>query len=453
MKPLTLPVAALSALVCLAEVHAEGPFERELGFCETISTPMPDPRASSFYVALPTSTGRIAGAGWSGHVKAWFNFMRDGNVGAVKQYLAHDERLSRTAQEYRQLVIGEGGKLVKETEKSAFKGSVRDFNTRKNSHVVRLVNQYVNESNEVARKYKELRGAILEVKATKEDLVSVRDEYEAFLKEMQYKDLDKEKRRLLSEAMSVSQTVTTVIDSMANIYTAIPFDATSIMGLLKGNPITSIVKLAFGPDPSKLAKLDAQLEALDREIKEHKDRAFRSKIQAARLRLEKNELVASSSAQEILSHKLKTWQAISELAGLESERGSFQFFHVLRDYYKAVALKAAALNEAVNSYYQFLTTTRLDEGEILVKHIEVDVAHVRQYNLDPTGEWMKFATEAASWLEKDYLPWYRAEVERVGACITGFKELRHFHLVNKSVNLVIEATGGIPQPELGKYLF
>jgi hypothetical protein len=435
-------------------VHAEERFDRELGFCQTISTPMPDPRAPSFYTALPTGTGKkIAGAGWSGHVKAWFNFMRDPVGGAVPQYLAYEKQLGRTAQEYRQAVIEQGSKLLKETEKSSFKKSVQDLNTSKNSQVVILVDEYGNEDKEVKEGYKALGRAVGEVEVAKKDLVAVQREYDAFLSEMKKKDLEQEKQLLLDESESVFKALSVLIGSLSTSAAAIPFDATSIVKVIGGDPITSIVKLAVRPDPAKLAALDAQLEELETKIKEHKDKAFRAKIASARVRLENNLSLSQSSAERILLHKQKSFQKIHALAGLEKEGHGFQFFHSLLDYYKSVAKKAASLNEAVNGYYKFLTATRLDEGEILLKHIEVDIDHVRRHNLDPGGEWMRLAVQSESWLKTHYLPWYQPEVQGVGKCLTGFKELRHLGLVDKSVNMVIEATNGIPDRELGNYFW
>src|SRR5262249_27926535 len=155
---------------------------------------------------------------------------------------------------------------------------------------------------------------------------------------------------------------------------------------------------------------------------------------------ERSGTVPESSANKILDHKLKSWQAVQALAGLEREGQGFQFFHKLRDYYKAVAFKASPLNEAANNYYQFLTTGRPAEGEILLTRIEVDMAHVESNNLEPTGEWAKLATSASSWLKDRYIPWYRPEVQRVGECLKGFKELRHLRPVDESINRVVEAT-------------
>jgi hypothetical protein len=452
MRVPSVTVFVLGFTLFVQEAHAGNPFDGSLGFCQTISTPMPDPAAPSFYRALPTSDGAIAGAGWSGHVRAWFRFMRNSESGAVRQFLAHEKRLSSTSDAYRVVVIDEGGKLLKETEKATFKKSVQDFN-RKTGRVISLVNQYVNESDQAARGYEALRQAILEVQASRIDLLAVRDDYEAFLTEMQYKALEKEKQKMLNEAAEVSQMVSSVISSLANAPTAIPFDAISIMKLLKGDPFPSIIKAAFGPDPARLGALDARLQVLDGALREHRDKGFRNRIGAVRLRLEKAKSAADLEAEAILEHKRKTWQAVHELAGLEREGHGFQFFHALRDYYRAVAFTGASLNEAVNGYYRWLTGTWLSEGEILATHIDVDVDHVRKHDLDPRGEWMNLAAEPAAWLRSDYLPWYRNEVQRVGACITGFKELRHLGLVNEAMNQVIDATGGIRRDDLGRYLF
>jgi hypothetical protein len=220
---------------------------------------------------------------------------------------------------------------------------------------------------------------------------------------------------------------------------------------ISGEPTASIIKVAFAPNPKKLAELDGKLEDLDRKLKEHRDKGFTEKVKAARLKFESSATVPESSASKILDHKLKSWQAVQALAGLEPEGQGFQFFHKLRDYYKAVAFKASALNEAVNNYYQFLTTGRLAEGETLLTRIATDMAHVELNKLEPTGKWAKLATSASSWLKDRYLPWYRPEVQHVGECLKGLKELRHLRSVDESVNQVIEATGGIPL-SLGKYL-
>lgn len=453
MRMPSLTVFVLGLTLCVRQAHAENPFDGSLGFCRTVSTPMPDPAAPSFYTALPTHGGAIAGAGWSGHVRAWFRFMRSREHGAVKQYLAHEKQLSSTTDAYRAVVVETGGKLLKETQKATFKRSVQDFNRKTGSKVIELVNEYVDESDQAARGYQGLSQALLEVEASRKDLLAVRDDYEAFLTELQYKAVEAEKRALLDEAAEVSGMVSSVIGGLANGLTAIPFDAISIMKALTGDPISSIIKAAFGPDPAQLAALDARLRVLDEQLRGHKEKGFRNRIEAARLRLEKAKGAADLAVAAILEHKMKTWQAIHQLAGLEREGQGFQFFHALRDYYKTVAFAGASLNDAVNGYHRWLHGAWLSEGELLARHIEVDVDVVRREDRDPTGEWGNLAAEPAAWLSRSYLPWYRDEVQRVGACVTGFKQLRHLHLVNQSVNQVIDATGGIRRDDLGRYLF
>jgi hypothetical protein len=445
-------LAAALSTFCFQLGHAQSQFEEELAFCKTITTKMPDPRAPSFYTALPTRNGAASGAGWSGHVKAWFNFMRDSNSGAMKQYLVHDAELTRAATEYRQAVIDRGSELLAESGKSTFKNSVKNLNLKTNGQVDNLVSQYVNESREVQNAYGDLRRALIDVQEAKAGLESVRNEYEAFLNEMKHRELQEEKQTLLDEAADIQALLSSTIGSLSNVTSAIPFDGISIMKGISGEPVSSIIKLAFGPDPTKLAELDAKLLNLDTKIKEHRDRGFTEKIKAARLKFERSESVPESSANKILDHKLKSWQAVQALAGLEREDQGFQFFHKLRDYYKAVAFKASALNEAVNNYYRFLTKGRPAEGEILQTRIEADLSHVDRHKLEPSGEWAKLATSASSWLNDRYLPWYRPEVQHVGGCLKGFKELRHLRPVDNSINRVVEATEGIPQSNLGKYL-
>lgn len=452
-----MPSAALYLLgltLCVPEAHAENPFDGSLGFCRTVSTQMPNPEAPSFYTALPTNDGIIAGAGWSGHVGAWFRFMRSREHGAVRQYLEHDEQLLSTTDAYRVVVVEAGGKLLKETERAAFKKSVQDLNRRTNSRVSDLLNEYVNESAEAARAYKRLMGqAIPETEASRKDLVAVLAEYDTFLTGLQYTAVEQEKKDLLAEAAEISGIVSSMIGTLANAMSVVPFDAISIMKGLKGDPFPSIVKMAFAPDPARLGELDARLRMLDEKLRGHQEKGFRNRIEAARLRLAKARSAAEVAAEEVLEHKMKTWQAIHELAGLEREGQGLQFFHALRDYYRAVALTGASLNEAVNRYHRWLHGTWLSEGTLLATHIQVDVEFVRRHGLDPTGEWTKLAAEPAAWLRRDYLPWYRGEVDRVGACLAGFKQLRHLHLVNEAMKLAIVATGGISVGDLSMYLF
>ncbi|MGH7359950.1 MAG: hypothetical protein ACREJR_14150, partial [Candidatus Rokuibacteriota bacterium] len=232
-----LTLVAAVTLLWLHTGHAQDRFDTELSFCATINTPMPDPAAPSFYSALPTSTGKSVGAGASGHVKAWFTSMRDRNTGAAKQYLDHDAALSAAAKEYRRAVIEQGGKLLEQTDKSTFKKSVKDLNTKTNGKVLDLVNRYVNESRAVAGAYKELREALLGVGKAKKELASVQDDYEAFLNEMRYKKLSAEKAELLRRAEETQQLLSMVLGSLASANTFVPFDATSIMKGLTGAPV------------------------------------------------------------------------------------------------------------------------------------------------------------------------------------------------------------------------
>ena len=439
---------AAAMLFSFQAAHGDSGFKEELAFCKTANTPMPDPRAPSFYTALPMRNGVATATGWSGHVNAWFQYMRDENSGATKQYLAHNAKLSHAAKEYREVVVQKETQLLKEVNKNTFKKSVNELNRRTDSRLKTLLQQYVNESREVASAFAELKGALLDLQRAKTALVSVHSEYESFLTEMGRQELEGEKERLIGDAAKIQELLFLTVNSLSNITAAIPFDAISIMKGISGEP----TKLAFGPDSEKLATLDPKLQALDDNIVEHKNRGFRINIEAARLELEKSQMVALNSASRIVDHKRKSWQAVNELADLERKGQGFQFFHKLRDYYKSVAFKAAALNEAVNDYNQFLTTGKPSEGELLWKRIEADIAHIHQNKLEPTGDWMKLATSAALWLDERYIPWYRSEVQRVGACLTGFKELRYLGPVDKFLNLAIEAAGGIPNPNLGKYL-
>jgi hypothetical protein len=216
-------LAAIGAVLWFQIGHAQPPqFEEELAFCRKINTPMPDPRAPSFYAALPTRNGAAPGAGWSGHVNAWFSFMRDQNSGAMKQYLAHDAQLTRAAKEYREVVMEKGSKLLAESNKSTFKKSVRALNTRTNSQVDILISQYVNESREVQNAYDDLKRALIEVQEAKAVLESVRNEYEAFLDEMKHQELQGEKQALLDEAAEIQALLSTTIGSLSNVTSAIP---------------------------------------------------------------------------------------------------------------------------------------------------------------------------------------------------------------------------------------
>ncbi len=149
MKSSTIRVAAVSALLCSLDGRAqvEEFLEDSLEFCDPLTTPMPDPKAPSFYRALPVSTGgMIANAGWSGHVRSWFERMRSSGTGAEARFVEHEARLTEKAAAYRRVVVEQGGKLIQATEKPSFRQMVQDLDRKKDGRVSELTDRYVNES-------------------------------------------------------------------------------------------------------------------------------------------------------------------------------------------------------------------------------------------------------------------------------------------------------------------
>jgi hypothetical protein len=453
MKSSLLSIACAGSMLLPLPGSAQDRFPTQLDFCRTVITDMPDPAAPSFYRALPTASTMTTGAGWSGHVHSWFNYMRSGTTGGAQLYLAHRKSIASAAEAYERSVLDRGTPLVAESRRAGFKKSLLDLQAQTRD-VIPLTNKYTRASGELDVEFERLKQALLGIREARSGLEAVEKDYAAFLDKLVFDEKLAEKEKLIADAKEVHGVVSLVLGSMSSAPGLVPYDATSIMKALGGQPVGALVNAALRPDAKKLAELDARLARLDAEIKQHRDKAFRSRIDAARAKLERSQIDPVASGKAILTRKLEGFQAVQELAGLEKEGQGFQYFHMLRDYFKDVALAASRLDEAADGYYRFLTRGRPAEAALLLRHIEVDIDHVRSSGApDPSGEWARVANDAATWLRRDFIPWHKAEVERVGRCVTGFKELRHLQLVDESLNGVTEALGGVPRRDVGKYRF
>ncbi len=286
------------------------------------------------------------------------------------------------------------------------------------------------------------------MEGARKDLAALQKDYLGFVDELRRSEVAAERQKLIEDAAEVSRVISLVIGALSTAQiVAAPFSAGSIVKLLNGEPVQSALAL-IGPDQGKISELDARLTRLDAQIQEHKQGAFTDRIDAAAHKLEEARSLANGAAKNILNHKLQTLQALNQLSKLETS--SSGFFHALSAYQKSVATAAAALDEAAVTYYRWLASDPA-EAELLLRHIELDKAHVQQNSLDRGGKWTALATDAERWLRTMFLSWYQPEIKRVGICITGFRELRHLAIVNEAVNRVIEATGSERTEGMGKY--
>jgi len=71
---------------------------------------------------------------------------------------------------------------------------------------------------------------------------------------------------------------------------------------------------------------------------------------------------------------------------------------------------------------------------------------------DSTGEWLKLARNASTFLRDPFVPWQAGESRRVDACQRSLKELRHLQVVDREMNEVTRLLDGIPPADLKKYV-
>jgi len=446
-SPALLFVATLLVASSALQAQALDP----LAACGSVdrASEMPDPTAPSFYGALPTNAGMVQGAGFSAHVNSWFRYMRD-ERGGIGEYQASRRALEQTLASFEKTYVARAGAIEQESRKSTFNEPLLALKKRSGAQAVELTNRYVQAADSVGTEYVKLRAALLDIQEARSNLVVVQSDYSAFLIELKISEAQGEKGRLIAEAREVQELVTRVVSGLAGVSGA-PVTASSVGKSIAGQSF--LIDAAFGPDVAALASLDAKLADLDRQFEEHRRKGFTERLKQARSRLERSALVAEASARAIPGKKFEMYGALQSLAAIEAQGQGFGYFRALQSYYKDIAAAAAPVDEAAGRYGRFIQRNRPAEASLLQRRIEVDIDHVnRTQPSDSTGEWLKLARNASTFLRDPFVPWQAGESRRVDACQRSLKELRHLQVVDREMNEVTRLLDGIPPADLKKYV-
>jgi hypothetical protein len=421
-----------------------------LDACREIITDMPDPRAPSFYGAIPTSTnGMVTGAGWSGHVNAWFNYMRGG--GGSAKYLKLRGAVEQAASRYEQALVTGAKKVTAAAARPGLETDIKALNTR-SGKVLEYVQAYDAHGAEEVAKYAELRAAQSDLKAVREKLIAVQSDYDAFVAELARANTEAEKQALFKDASDVESALSTAVEALKLTSEFIPLDPVS--AVKSGADISvKIIGVLMAPSSGAVAQLDAKLADLDSKIEEHRRKGFTARIREASHQIDAAQERLLNAARAISSNRLQMFAALQDLAGIEPAGAQPKYFGVLWEYYRSAAVAGADLHDATREYYDFLVRDRPGESALLLLHIQTDIEHVRRSGVaDPTGgRWQQTATDAEQWLRGMFIPWRNKDVSGASRCLRALKEFQHLRLADENAKYINDKVfNGLSKADYGK---
>jgi len=421
-----------------------------LDACREIITDMPDPRAPSFYGALPTANGMLPGAGWSGHVNAWFNYMRGG--GGSARYLKSRRAVEQAASRYEQALVEGAQKVTAAAARPDLDREIRGLNQQTSGKVLEYVKAYDARGAADVAKYAELRAAQSDLKAVREKLIAVQRDYDAFVAELARANTEAEKKALFTNASEVESVLASAVEALRLTSELIPLDPVS--AVKSGADITvKVVSLLLRPGSGAVGRLDAKLAELDAKIEEHRRKAFTARITEASHQIDAAQERLLNAAREISRNRLQMFDALQQLAGIEPAGAQPKYFGALWEYYKGAAVAGANLHDATREYYDFLVRDRPGESALLLMHIRTDIEHVRRSSVaDPTGgRWQDTATDAERWLGGMYIPWRNKDVSGASRCLRALKEFQHLRLADESTKYINDKVfNGLSRADYGK---
>jgi len=427
--------SCLGLALCAGAAWSQQGVSMALDPCREIITNMPDPEAPSFYGALPTSNGMVRGAGWSGHVNAWFNYIKGG--GGSAKYLKSRRAIEQAASRYEQALVAGAKKVAAARASPDFEREIRALNLKTSGKVLEYVKAYDARGADDVAMYAQLRAAQSDLKAVRDRLVVVQREYDVFVAELARANTEAEKKALFASASEVEGVLASAVEALRLTSQFVPLDPVSAVKSAADITV-KVVPLLLGPGSGAVGRVDAKLAELDAKIEEHRRKAFTARITEASHQINAAQERLLNAARAISRNRLQMFDTLQQLAGIEPARAQPKYFGALWEYYKGAAVAGADLHAATRDYYEYLVRDRPGESALLLVHIQTDIEHVRRSNVaDPTGgQWQDTARDAERWLRGMYIPWRNRDVSGASTCLRALKEFQHLRLADESAKYI-----------------
>jgi hypothetical protein len=409
-----------------------------LDSCREIITDMPYPGAPLVvYRALPTNGGMVIGAGWSGHVNSWFQYMRSG--GGPAKYLNSRRAIEQLAPKYEQALVEGAQKVAAVAARPNFRRDILALNQKASGKVLEYVKAYDARGADGVAKYGELRATQSDLMAARQKLVAVQRDYDAFVNELARANTKAEIDALFKSANDARQILGSAVEALRLTSEFIPLDPVSAVKATVG-VAEKIIPLLLEPGAADVARLEASLAELDAKLEEHRRKAFTARITEASHQIDAAQERLLKAARDVARNRLQMADALQQLAALEPASSQFKYFGAIWEYYRGAAIAGADLSKVTREYFDFLTRDRPRESALLLTHIQYDADHVRRYGIaDPTGgQWQDSVAKLEQWLQEMFIPWRARDMGGASKCLRALKEFQHLRLADDELKAINE---------------
>lgn len=437
---LTAALSLTPSLTAKGQIHKD--LQPSLLFLKTLSTPMPNPEAPSWYSQVPDSDGSMRSIGHAGWVKGFFSQMRP----VVPKFLAMDERLRKDVNAYTDTVHDLGGKVLAST--TGLQKALKDVDGATAQRLQELLDKYNDEVTATRKARKAYEATLLRAERAKWLLDEKDKTSEQCNKRVERAKAEADKAAALDRIGKGRTFLDAVEKAIRAIADGPQATAAYVTGELTTRSIeaakTIILDAFYSGTRETLYELDARIDAIDKSLSELECKPQASALKAAKLALQEAMIHVVMGHADIVEHRASAWRVVDRLGTLQGRGGkTVPFLTALQAYNAQVNKHGRRIYDSVNAYLEFLSKEPLWRGDLVLLAIEEDIERVEseKQKRDPSGKWLAVANDALGYVN-DYTKWYRGELRRGQNALADLREGRHLEFVDRMVARAIRELGG-----------